>query len=465
MTSRSSDFLDRTVSLFRSAWQRAARREASPDDALEQIDPDLAGEDLDIVRQQIDQTLYGAPGELQARAKAARLAERFLLLSDTGQHRFLALLASEYGPPAETLGHAVEAWRAAAPTDRGIAETNLREALRSPRVRLLQRFTSLEQGVKFVVDLRAEVGALATTDPSYRGFDSELLDLLSDWFNFGFLTLERITWENSPAVVLERLIEYETVHEVTSWDDLRNRLGPDRLLYAFFHPRMPNEPVIFVEVALTSGLAQSIETLLDENVPDADPFDADTAVFYSINNCHKGLVGVPLGDFLIKRVVEELRRDLPHLTQFVTLSPIPGFRAWLARVLDPEIEGNVDGPAVDEVRRRALTGILSIEDWHLDPDSAEVLKEPLMRLAAQYLLNARRNGRADDRVANFHLRNGARLERINWMANRSQAGIDRSYGLMVNYRYEPEFIDENHEAYTTRGEVVSSPEVQEMLNR
>ena len=281
-----------------------------------------------------------------------------------------------------------------------------------------------------------------------------------DWFDFGFLTLERITWEHSPAEVLERLIEYETVHEVRSWEDLRNRLGPDRLLYAFFHPRMPNEPVIFVEVALTRGIASSVVDLLDEQAPDADPFDTDTAVFYSINNCHTGLIGVPLGDFLIKKVVEELRRDLPHLTQFVTLSPLPGFPAWLDNILDTEVDS--DGPEIDDIRRRAIAGMLSQADWHLDDDSPSLLKDHLLQLSAYYLLHARRGEQADDRVANFHLRNGARLEQINWMANPTEAGISRSHGLMVNYRYEPDFIDENHEAYTTRGEIVASSQVRDL---
>ena len=263
-------------------------------------------------------------------------------------------------------------------------------------------------------------------------------------------------------MVLERLIEYETVHEIASWDDLRNRLGPDRLMYAFFHPRMPNEPVIFVEVALTNSIASSIDALLDGDAPNADPFDVDTAVFYSINNCHTGLVGVPLGDFLIKRVVEELRRDRPNLEQFVTLSPVPGFPAWLREVLDPTFDG--ERPALDEVRRRALTNMLSRDDWHLDPDSAEVLKDPLTRLVAHYLLHARDGDQARDRVANFHLRNGARLERVNWMANRSPAGIERSHGFRVNYRYEPDFIEANHEAYTTAGEVVAARAVRELAS-
>ncbi len=462
MTSRSSDFLERTVGLFRSVWQRAGRRDDSADALLADIDPDLPDDQIEVVRTQIDDALYGAPGELMARAKAARLAERYLLLSPTGQQRFLLLLAVEYGPHADELETALDSWKSGDTGTRGRAEADMREALRSPRARLLQRFTSLEHGVKFVVDLRAEVRTMAEENDDLAAFDAELLALLTEWFDFGFLTLERITWEQSPAEVLERLIDYETVHEITSWDDLRNRLGPDRLLYAFFHPRMPNEPVIFVEVALTSGIATSIEELLDEQAPDTDPFESDTAVFYSINNCHTGLVGVPLGDFLIKKVVEELRGDLPHLTRFVTLSPVPGFRAWLEQVLDPDFES--DGPTLDEVRRRALRGMVSRENWHLDLDSTEMLKEPLLRLAAQYLLTERRGLQAHDRVANFHLRNGARLERINWLANQSPAGISLSAGLMVNYRYEPDFIEENHEAYTTRGEVVASAEVRDLLD-
>ena len=179
MSSRSSDFLDRTVGLFRSAWQRTSRRDGSDDDLLADLDPDLPDEQIDLVRQQIDDALYGAPGELKARAKAAHLAERYLLLNAAGRHRFLGILANQYGPRAEDVETASATWTAAHVDDRGVAEAGLRDALRSPRSQLLRRFTSLEQGVKFVVDLRAEVRSLSAEDGAMAGFDAELLDLLS----------------------------------------------------------------------------------------------------------------------------------------------------------------------------------------------------------------------------------------------------------------------------------------------
>ena len=257
--------------------------------------------------------------------------------------------------------------------------------------------------------------------------DSDLRHLIASWFNRGFLELRRIDW-NAPASVLEKLIQYEAVHEIQGWDDLRRRLAPDRRCFAFFHPSLPGDPLIFVEVALVRGLAGAIAPLLapESGVPEA----ADTAIFYSISNCQDGLRGISFGNFLIKQVVEVLKQEMPHLRIFSTLSPMPGFRRWLERRADAPAD-----PAHDEA---ATIG-----------------------LAALYLTNP--GPKASDPVARFHLGNGARLERINWMGNPAQRGMAESYGVMVNYLYDPDTIEENHEGYARGGIIARSAAVSALV--
>jgi malonyl-CoA decarboxylase len=279
---------------------------------------------------------------------------------------------------------------------------------------------------------------------------------LKAWFNRGFLTLERIDW-NTPAAILERLIGYESVHEIRGWDDLRRRLADDRRCFAFFHPALPGDPVIFVEVALVRGLPEAIAPLIDRNGAVLDAAKADTAVFYSINNCHDGLQGISFGNFLIKQVVLELQRELPALSQFATLSPVPGFAHWLSKNLE-----QLAPPLLDAGEKPAIRALI---DAGAPEAMLATLERPLMGLAAHYLVNERRGAEPLDAVARFHLRNGAKLDRVNWLGDRSERGRRSALGMMVNYLYDPKSIEKNHEAYVRDQTVVASGRVTRLLPR
>jgi len=456
-------FFDRTLESLRRAMTGFGQPAA--------VAPDLAASDLDRVRRQVDDCLEARGGEVSARARAASLGHTYLSLTEEGRLRFLRLLAVEYGADRGGLSEAVDAWRAAEEREAlRAAERRMRQALVAPRVRLLRQFTALPQGVKFLVDLRAELLRLADAEPELAPLEEDLKELLVSWFDIGFLDLQRISWQ-APAALLEKLIAYEAVHEIRSWDDLKNRLEPDRRCYAFFHPRMPEEPLIFVEVALVRGMADNVQHLLDETAPPQDPADADAAIFYSISNAQAGLAGVSFGDFLIKRVADALSRDLPHLKTFATLSPVPGFRSWLARggrdggtlFLPQEARALADAAGDGLPPQEALARLLDRPDWPDDAVAAAALKPVLLRLCALYLLEHKRSGRAADRVAHFHLLNGARLERINWLADRSANGMRQAAGLMVNYLYKLTEIERNHEAYRTTGKVAAASAVRRLL--
>lgn len=422
------------------------------------IGADLAdAEHIERVRATIDEAVDRAAAPETAKARAAEVGAAYLDLNDTGKRALFHLLADSYGVSEAAVTEAIEA-RA----DRSdlvassAADAALREALRPSRMRLLRAFNGLDAGVKFLVDLRADLRRLKAAEPSpqLRVMDTELRDLLASWFDVGLLHLERITWE-TPAAILEKLIGYEAVHDITSWDDLKRRLAPDRRLYAFFHPAMPDEPLIFVEVGLTVGIADAIEPLIDPHAFELDPDEVDTAIFYSISNCQQGLAGVPLGDFLIKRVVAELQQALPHIQTFSTLSPMPGFRAWVDRL--------VDDAQLRHAETEPITRIASTPEWWTDPALVEEVRPALVGLAARYLVNERKDGRVVDPVARFHLANGARVERVLFLANPTSVGQARGLGMMVNYRYLPDDLDDNQDAYLNHDEVVTSPAVQDLL--
>ena len=298
------------------------------------------------------------------------------------------------------------------------------------------------------------------SDPALAAVDADLRRLFYVWFNRGFLVLRRIDW-NTPAAILEKIIRYEAVHEIQGWDDLRRRLDPaDRRCFAFFHPSLVDEPLVFVEVALMRDMPDAIGQVLEEPHAEAVGKPPTTAVFYSISNCQEGLKGITFGNFLLKQVVEELARDKPSLKNFVTLSPVPQFTAWLERTAT-----DADGEAVaDEVR--ALLKVMRRADWPEGASDAEYaeIETGLMALAAHYFLNAKSmDGRPVDPVARFHLGNGARLDRINFLADTSEKSMREACGLMVNYRYEPKEIERNHEAYANEGVVASSRTVRGLL--
>ncbi|HWB47487.1 MAG TPA: malonyl-CoA decarboxylase [Stellaceae bacterium] len=460
--------VDRTLGKLRNVWREIATSTRGVLSGTAR--PDLPEDDAQRLRQQMQSCLDGSGGEVSARARAAELGRTYLGLNRAGRERFLHVMAEEFDIDRA----AVDRWcarlaAAKTPGERSPAERGLRAALTGPRVRLLRQFNALPEGVKFLVDRREELIALAKGDAVLHGLAEDLRELLADWFDIGFLELKRISWEDSPAALLEKLIAYEAVHEIRGWTDLKNRLEADRRCFAFFHPRMPDEPLIFVEVALVNGMAGNIHALLDESAPLGDPNAADAAIFYSISNCQRGLNGISFGDFLIKRVVEVLAAELPRLKTFSTLSPVPGFRAWLARegqrpdlLLPPEakavaaVVGN--GAAPD------LAQLLDRPGWHDNPELGAALHDPLLRLCAQYLvLEKGRGGRAADPVAHFHLTNGARVERLNWLGDTSEKGLQQSAGIMVNYLYRLDHIETNHEAYRGEGKVAASSAVRHLL--
>ncbi len=464
MNDQATNLFEWTLQRIRRVWRVPGMRR----DGLADLSPELPDGDAERLKRQIDECLDERGGETSVRARSAELAKALCELNATGRKRFLEILARDYDLDRDGVDAAVAELRAAADeTARRKAEAALRRALVAPRLRLLPQFNSLEEGVKFLVDLRAELLDSAHS-PRLAALDDDFRTLFANWFDVGFLELKRITWD-TPAALLEKLIEYEAVHQIQSWGDLKNRLDSDRRCYAFFHPRMPAEPLIFVEVALVAGMADNIHKLLDQRAPAEDPGNADTAVFYSISICQAGLAGVNLGNFLIKRVVGDLAHDLPNVKTFATLSPIPGFRDWLERHLDdPDLlsdaeAGSILAAANGENPAQALKALLDRPGWPGDPDTADALRPALLRLAARYLLNERRGDRAHDRVAHFHLTNGARVERINWLGDTSNSGLRQAAGMMVNYRYKLDEIEKNHESYSGSGHVTAAPAVEKML--
>jgi len=453
--------LDRTIGNLRAAWRDIAASARGAVGAPPR--PDLPPEDAARLRDQMAACLDGRGGEVSARARAAALGRTYLGLTAEGRERFLRLLADSFDLDHGAARSAAAVLAAAeAPEAAREAERALRRVLEPPRVKLLTQFNALPEGVKFLVDLRAELLPLTRDDPVLAELDRDLRALLANWFDIGFLELRRITWE-APAALLEKLIAYEAVHEIRDWNDLKNRLEPDRRCFAFFHPRMPDEPLIFVEVALVKGIATRIDPLLDVTAPLGDPAEADTAIFYSISNCQRGLDGISFGNFLIKRVVDFVSAELGGIRTFATLSPIPGFRRWLDRELAEGPEAARLRPAEAKALAAAageeagLAEVLAGGRWHTDPVLGEAVREPLLRHAARYLTTVRRDtGRAIDPVAHFHFSNGARVEQIDWLADVSAKGLRQSHGLMVNYLYRQDSIEANHEAYTGEGKVAAS---------
>ena len=467
--------LNRTVQNLREAWRDMAGRTSeifstSPS-------PGLPDREVELIRAQLRDCLKARGGEVSARSRAASLGREYLSLNDRGRKRFLQILARDFDVDRAAVNQAIAALQGAG-TDsqqRSAAELALRQALEPPRLRLLTQFNVLPEGFRFLVDLRALLLKLRQEDADLAALEQDLMTLLVTWFDVGFLELRRITWD-SPASLLEKLIAYEAVHAIRSWNDLKNRLGSDRRVFAFFHPRMPDEPLIFVQVALVNGISDNVHALLDERAPVLDPAEADTAIFYSITNTQAGLAGISFGDFLIKRVVDLLATEFSNLNKFATLSPIPGFRAWLdarlaaaANKAQPDLLLPSERKALSSLPLKAgdqdpITVVLAMPDWHQHRDYPGVLKGPLMRLCAQYLVQEKRpKGGAYDRVAHFHLSNGARVERINWLANVSPEGLAQSAGMMVNYRYKLEDIESNHEAYRGEGKVRASSAVRSLL--
>jgi malonyl-CoA decarboxylase len=404
--------------------------------------------------EQCEELLSGR-GEASGVALAQEILARYAELTTGPRIAFFEALATTFGHDRDAIEHAVAAWRTSPSADNAY---ELHQASEPRRLELFRRLNLAPGGTAALVHMREQLlDAMAHRD-DLAVVDNDFVHLFTSWFNRGFLVLRRIDWSTS-AAILEKIIRYEAVHEISDWDDLRRRIDPpDRRCYAFFHPALVDEPLIFVEVALTREIPGAIAPILSDRRDPVEPQRATTAVFYSITNCQRGLTGVTFGHFLIKQVVEEVSREVPRVTTFVTLSPAPNFAQWLERE-----RANAASLAFDEEDRDALAG-LDNDNWWRSPDIMEAVREPLLRAAAWYYMRAR-NGRGlpVDAVARFHLGNGARLERLDWLADTSERALKQSHGLMVNYLYDLDYIERNHEAYAQQRTVVASSQVTRLV--
>lgn len=393
--------------------------------------------------QDLTAALLSSRGEASGIALADEVLRRYAELSDPYRQEFFEHLANDLDPDPDA------ASAAAADYSESRSPDSLRAliaATEPPRQALFRRLNMAPDGTARLVAMRADLRVAMREDPNLVRVDDDLEHLLGSWFNRGFLVLRRIDW-STPAAVLEKIIQYEAVHEIDSWDELRRRVDPpDRRCFAFFHPAMPDEPLIFVEVALTGETPGSIQDLLDPDRKPISPEEANTAVFYSISNCQPGLAGVSFGAFLIKQVAHDLSTELPGVETFVTLSPVPGFMRWLRSAAgEPDTTASSVLPGLEE------------PDWPSDPSAVEELRPKVLSLAASYFLDAKRgDDQPVDPVARFHLGNGAELQAIHWMGDRSARGIAQSAGVMVNYIYRLDRIEANHEAYASEGQVVAA---------
>ncbi len=391
--------------------------------------------ELEDFRQSVEFCINAPFGEVDARHRAAELGAAYTACNQDLQRQVLIMLTEEFGNDDALINKHIQQYQAADDIGRKQAATALREALKPRRFALLTRFTSLADGVRFLVDMRAQVLELLRQGDKLATLDADLTELFRLWFDPGFLDVQRVTWSSS-ASLLEKLMEYEANHSIVSWQDLKNRLDGDRRCYTLFHPRMPEEPLAILHVALTKGIASNVQHLLDVNNPYTNPEDADTAVFYSITSPQKGLRGISFGEYLIKQAVKELRSELPDLRTFVTLSPVPGFRPWLEKNF---VEGDFDQLPFSATTFGAALASLGTA---AKPIWLPELENLLKRKCLQYLTTMDR-GRPINSVARFHLRNGAYIHRINLFGDMSENGINSAAGMMVNYGYSLKHMEEN----------------------
>ncbi|TAK80100.1 MAG: hypothetical protein EPO20_29700 [Betaproteobacteria bacterium] len=385
-------------------------------------------------------SLLAERGEFAGIALARDALNAFRALDERCRDQFFDALARRYSPAPEAVSRAAGAYQLDPSPDNLI---RLQETVEPARQELFRRLNMAPGGTATLVEMRKALLKKLKDKPQWRVIDADLMHLLRSWFNRGFLRLERIDWRTS-AIILEKLIQYEAVHAIHGWRDLRRRLEADRRCFAFFHPQLPDEPLIFIEAALTRGMSAHVQPLIDLKSPVAMPVNADCAMFYSITNCQEGLRGISFGNLLIKQVAEDLKREFPHLRRFATLSPVPGFRRWLDGVGDKALLAKIGDPA-----------------WHLG-EVPEPLQKQILRLCAYYLLHAKRGPEPLDPVARFHLSNGASLERLNWLGDSSEQGMARSAGVMVNYVYWLAELERNHERYFKEHSIAAAPAVEKL---
>ena len=420
----------------------------------------------------ICRALLSGRGEASGTALSREVLRLYDAMNAEERCAFFQLLARDFGPAPAAVRSAAESYLQSGSPE---ALRHLGEVVEPPRQELFRRINRAPRGTAALVAMRAELLACMRDDPTLKLVDADLRHLLASWFNRGFLRLERIDW-HSPADVLEKLIRYDMVQAIQGWDDLHRRLAADRRCFAFFHPALPDEPLIFVEIALVRGMANKAEPILAPNAPILDAAKADTAMFISLNSTQKGLRGMSFGNLLLKQVLEELREELPHLDVFATLSPMPAFAATLqaaARDAAGDFTRERLEAMLSDFREplRAASGIEHPVDALMSLLSAveraprEVLTAPLERLALAYIGLRDSNGAGYDPVANFHLSAGARLERVNPFADMSSARVEESFGMMVNYRYEPDDVVDNHEAFVGKGRVTVAPTLKRALQK
>lgn len=426
----------------------------------EVLTPRVSRRTLEELKAIVDPSVSEVEGGRRAKRVAAWYAK-----APVEQRRECWRLMSEQFMADPVIAKKAQAKYAAAigTAEEAVAEVRLRKSTVSPRRRLLQRFSVFPEGIQFLVNMRAEILPFLKSDKRLLALDAEMEYMFSTWFDVGFLELQRISWD-SPASLIEKLIKYEAVHDIKSWADVKNRLDSDRRCYGFFHPRMPNEPLIFVEVALLNDIARSILPLLDESADAEDLNKSTTAIFYSISNTQTGLRGVSFGDSLIKNVVETLKMEFPRLKTFATLSPIPGFRAWLSKNAASMLQ-QLDDKALMKLGKAVGFQPPTAEHFMFALDKIVELdaKSPIAHLlkscAAHYLGREMRDGEPVDPVARFHLGNGARIERLNWSGDLSAKGLKQSYGLMVNYLYDLNRLDK-HRNMLAQGKIPVSGDIE-----
>lgn len=397
--------------------------------------------------------LCTSKGEAMGTAIALEVANGYRELNEEQRLEFFQALATDYALDGTLLLEASENYNQDPTTNHYKA---LVDAYESKRIKLFRRINMAPKGTATLIQLREDLNKHVKDHPNLKAVDIDLKYLMISWFNRGFLELEQISW-NTPAHILEKLIAYEAVHEMNGWDDLRRRLADDRRCFAFFHPALEDEPLIFVQVALVEGVASSVQALLE---PNDDPRigDANTAIFYSISNCQEGLQGISFGNFLIKQVVKELQKELPQLERFATLSPIPGFHRWLDKTC-----ADKKSELITDEEREYLQVINNSDSWIEDEIVRERLKPTLIRLCAHYLCNEKRGEEPLDPVARFHLGNGASIGQLNWLGDTSENGLKQSAGLLVNYIYQLDQVEENHEAYANEFNIAVSQEITRLL--
>ena len=461
-----ADVSQKTIKNIIAAWYESGNE-------LTEIDPDISENDEELLLLQINDCIKEEGGEISRQAKLVHLAMIYINLSANGKEKFVKMLAYRLDVDINSLYEKIKDLKSAKnEVDKINAEIILRDSLIPPRVLFLRQLITLPNGFIFLKDLRKNLLPIIKTDLRLKKLSNDIKTLLTTYFDVNMLDMEEITW-NSSAAMLERLMKFEAVHEISSWNELKHRLFTDRKVFGFFHYKMPNEPLIFVEVALVKGMSDNIQKLIDVNVKAENPEEANTAIFYSISSTQKGLEGISFGNFLIKRVVKKISAEFPNIKTFATLSPVPKFRNWLTTYLE---NGGNNLLKADEVKKicnlskneNANFGILellNVKNWHKSKKHTDILRKPLLRLCVHYIFNIKKQKgfKTYDPVSNFHLSNGAKIEHINWLADISNRGISQSAGIMINYHYRLDKIAINHENYMTSGKVFGSSEVRAWL--